>query len=164
MLVLGKPPINYEHSDRKPPFPLDIFWASAIWRVWPWQQFSLCKNPLPFPFNRMDPFATSPLSLLFSGGVATIVYCLFSLMCSRLVRLVRERFQPWRIVFFVCLDLLAQKVYHVTNGKAQNPNFIECRGTHQFTMHESFNWNLTFQWGVIIIVSCGWPIILMKVL
>ena len=88
--VLGKPPFNYEHFVQH----LDIFRASTIWRVWPWQQFSLCKDPLPFPFNWMDPFATSPLSLLFSGGVATIVYCLFSLMYS----LIWEGLQPWRIV------------------------------------------------------------------
>ena len=39
-------------------------------------------------------------------------------------------FHSWRFVWFVCMDFLAQKFYHVTNGKAQNPNYIECRGTH----------------------------------
>ena len=121
--VLGKPPFNYEHFVQH----LDIFRASTIWRVWPWQQFSLCKDPLPFPFNWMDPFATSPLSLLFSGGVATMGYCLFysSRRGARLVRLVIAT------LLFVCLNrFIGTKVFHVTYGKAQYPNFIECPGTH----------------------------------
>ena len=75
----------------------------------------------------MDPFATSPLSLLFSGGVATMGYCLFysNRRGARLVRLVIA------ILLFVCLNrFIGTKVFHVTNGKAQYPNFIECPGTH----------------------------------
>ena len=34
------------------------------------------------------------------------------------------------------MDLLAEKFYDVTNGKTQNPNFMECRGRSRFIISQ----------------------------
>ena len=52
---------------------------------------------------------------------------------------------------FDCKDLLAQKFIMWQMVKRQ---IRISSNAEAITMHKSFNWNLTFQWGVII----GWPV------
>ena len=49
------------------------------------------------------------------------------------------------VCLFFCMNFL-KKFYNVTNGEAQKPNFIKCRGTHHASLNEIKFLSIRWAW------------------